>query len=332
MAAPRDAHVAQFRYFSPDTPRSEGGVVEFGTAPGLDLQLLVRGPLASTYEYSEALTRPYEMTFLDARSHNGGLSSWSLDDHGFTFLPAPEPVDFGDPALVLAEYQPRVLEAAKRRTGASRVFWMGHARRTEEGAQYSRVAHSDYGPDFEPLFRRALVASCGVPEEEASTCGICVANLWAPIERPAYKDPVCFLDGSTVQVEKETIPFTSRRAVSKEFKERFPWEGAGAAERRKRPPAQRFPNPSVDAPALGAMYAPQHRWVYCPDMLPEEAVIFKHYDFRPQVPARATFHTSLPDHFHDAWKECPGRRSIECRLLLTFDDEGKSARAAASKL
>ncbi len=51
------------------------------------------------------------------------------------------------------------------------------------------MAHSDFGPAFEPLFRNMLVARCGLPEQEAQTCGLCVVNYWAPIDRPAYKDP-----------------------------------------------------------------------------------------------------------------------------------------------
>ena len=42
-------------------------------------------------------------------------------------------------------------------------------------------------------------------------------------------------------------------------------------------------------------------------------MIFKQYDCRPNVAARACWHSSFRDTFHDAWKECPGRR------LLTFE-------------
>ena len=52
-----------------------------------------------------------------------------------------------------------------------------------------------------------------------------------------------------------------------------------------------------------------------------EAVIFKQFDFRSSSRSRATFHQAFPDPFHAGWLECPPRRSIECRLLLTFDPE-----------
>ena len=55
------------------------------------------------------------------------------------------------------------MEACKKATGASRVIWMGHLRRTKEQG-YARLAHTDFGPDFEPLFRQMLVHRCQVPE------------------------------------------------------------------------------------------------------------------------------------------------------------------------
>ena len=51
----------------------------------------------------------------------------------------------------------------------------------------------------------------------------------------------------------------------------------------------------------------------------EEAVVFKQYDFRPTSPSKATFHQAFPDPHHDAWEQCPPRRSIECRILLVYD-------------
>ena len=95
----------------------------------------------------------------------------------------------------------------------------------------------------------------------------------------------------------------------------------------------KVPLASQDAPALGPKFDPSHRWVYCPDMTPSEAVIFKQYDFRPSGQTRAAYHHSMEDKFHDCWKECPGRRSIECRILLTFDDNAPPpSESPASKL
>ena len=49
----------------------------------------------------------------------------------------------------------------------------------------------------------------------------------------------------------------------------------------------------------------------------EEAWMFKQYDTRGGLPKMA-FYNSFHDPFHDQWAECPARRSIEARVLLTF--------------
>ena len=99
-------------------------------------------------------------------------------------------------------------------------------------------------------------------------------------------------------------------------------EGAAAAAGGARQ-SRRLRSRAANAPALAATYAPHHRWIYLSDMTTQEAVIFKQYDWRPGNRARASFHNSFHDTFHDDWKDCPGRRSVECRLLLVFDEEAK---------
>lgn len=307
--APRDIHHATIRYFREDAPRVDrlyrgkgelvdGGVVEaFGgwDRKGRDLR-----------------TRLYEKTVIDARGQPGGLQSYNLEQHGFCFIRAPEPVaDFKNTELLLKEYQPKVIEAVKKASPtAKRAFWMSHVRRSEDVPggpvnAYARIAHSDYGPGFEPLLRTMLENRYGVPAEEAATCGICVLGFWTPIERTAFKDPLCLLDSSTFDMEKEALQFTT----------------IGDLGYTKRPDAARMPQAAQDAPAIGPIYAPNHRWIYCSDMTEEEAVVFKQYDFRPNVSTRISFHHSIPDSFHEAWAECPGRRSIEVRVVLTYDDK-----------
>ena len=54
-------------------------------------------------------------------------------------------------------------------------------------------------------------------------------------------------------------------------------------------------------------------------MAPDESVLFKQFDFRPDAQAQGTFHHSFTDEHHGP--ASPSRRSVECRLLLVFDDE-----------
>ena len=309
----RDQPSTLIRYFDPDAPRDETvraigveytGLLTLGEAPG-----------ASKEDYKkrrDSIIRQHAVTVRDARtSQIGGLSSWKFEVNGFTFVPAPAPVEnFQDRACVRREYAPRLLELVKATTGANRAFVIGQQVRSEQtgrgtsSSSYARFAHSDYGPEFEPLFRRLLAARYGLPGEEATSCGICCAGFWAPIERPAFKDPLCLLDCSSVDMERDMI--------------RYIYQG-DLKFASKRPEAERVPAAAQDAPAIAPVYSPRHRWFFTPDMRPEEAVIFKQYDWRESVAARACWHNSFRDNFHDAWEECPGRRSIEFRILLAFE-------------
>ena len=149
----------------------------------------------------------------------------------------------------------------------------------------------------------------GVAEEEAMTCGLCLVNLWAPVNRTAFKNPLAYLDCSTVNMNTDTV----RYLLDSELDTGYYGD--------TRPLNERVPIAAKDCPAIGPRHNDMHRWVYCSDMTEEEAVIFKQFDFRSSSRSRATFHQAFPDPFHADWLECPPRRSIECRLLLTFDPE-----------
>ena len=47
------------------------------------------------------------------------------------------------------------------------------------------------------------------------------------------------------------------------------------------------------------------------------------YDYRPSARIKATFHSAIRDLYHRGTGK-PGRRSVECRLILTFDAEQPS--------
>lgn len=265
-----------------------------------------------------------------------GRAAWKFDEHGFCYIKAPEPVaDFLDRKLVEREYAPRVLEAVRAATGAKRAFWMSHQRRAEpevDKASGGRqdmnegyatgIIHTDYGPAFEEQFRTVLHRRYGLSAEEASTCGLCVANMWVPVDRPAFKDPLVLLDCTTLDVEKETIPWQLHQSIDNGYDSAYKDGGSGFSQR---PREERVPQAAADAPSLSPVHNPNHRFVYLPDMTVEEAAVFKQYDYRKVQPAKASFHMSFRDPFHKDWKECPGRRSLECRVILTYDPDTASS-------
>ena len=155
-----------------------------------------------------------------------------------------------------AHYEERVIGAAQRHTGASKVIFTSYMVRGAEAKgqvfPYATFTHADDGSEFEPFFRRMLQHRCGFSEAEAQSCGICAANLWVPAGGPAYKNPICLPDGSTPQDwEAETIRFSQRSDLHYDT---------------RRPEAERVPRSARDAPAIGLLPHERHRWVYCPPL------------------------------------------------------------------
>ena len=318
MKSNRDQPDTLIRYFNPEIPRDETitalgvtyrGLLTLGEVPG--------GSKEDYKKRRDRVVSEHSVTLHNARgSEHGDLpTAWDLAVNGFTFVPAAMPIaDFHNRAAVRNEYGPRLSEIVEATTGANRAFLVGQQVRTEQtgrgisSASYARFAHSDYGPEYEPIFRRLLSSRYGLSKDEAENCGICLVGYWAPIERPAYRDPLCLLDSTSVDLEKEMV--------------RYIYQFDGELHySSKRPLEKRLPVPAQDAPAIAPVYSPNHRWFFAPDMSPEEAVIFKQYDCRENMEARACWHNSFHDTFHDGWQDCPGRRSIEIRLLLTFDGQ-----------
>jgi hypothetical protein len=312
----RDQPGTAIRYLDPNAPRA----ATMSTPLGEYNEVLAMGELPgdSKEEYKQRraqVVAPHEVTIRDARQADGGLAGWDFDRNGFTTVRAPEPVDdFGDRALLASDYVPQVEELAKQTLGATRAIGVSYQVRTEATGRgtsqtsYARFAHSDYGPEYEDPFRRMLTHRFGVPEDEAGSCGLCIMGFWAPIERPAFKDPLCLLDAAPTDPAR-----LSEQSI------RLLYSGLSLGRmNRDRPIEERIPVPGGDVPALAPIYSPEDQWIFVPDMTPDEALIFKHYDWRPDVASRVCFHSSFRDRFHEDWADCPGRRSIEVRVLLTF--------------
>ena len=81
--------------------------------------------------------------------------------------------------------------------------------------------------------------------------------------------------------------------------------------------------------------AETHKFYFCPDMEPDECWLFKQWDTRKDKGARVCFHSAVHDPFHDmdgiesisglegrlrshTVSRMPTRRSLECRLVMTF--------------
>lgn len=276
------------------------------------------------------MVRPRRVKILDAtKAPNGGIHSFDLNKHGFCTIPVP-PFNAHGKGWIRSEYLPLLEEVAKEATGAQSAFAFTHSLRREDrgreyGSNYARFVHADYGASSPPTMRQMLKERFKVPEAQLDQLEVCIVNIWHPIDRPAFKDPLCLLDATSIAPGSEAadnpkLPFNidfilsglrdgDRDGLERYYKQAYFGEG------------NRFdPNLGPNDSSLGvcATYDPGHRFYYCPDMRPDQGWLFKQWDSREGIGARQSFHTAFEDPFHEGRDDLPDRRSLECRLVLTF--------------
>ena len=307
---------ASMRYFSPNAPiDSEFGVVSIGERPG------------DTKESYKArrhqLTVSKEVKFVDARIL--GLDRYKLNVHGFQFVKSPEALpNWKNKNDVYDIYYERLKMLVKKHTGATKAFVFSHLLRPGKSftSAYAGFAHLDYGPAFETAWRRLLVARYGLTSEEASTCGLAVVNVWHPIEIPAYKNPLCLLNYESINLKTDAISYRyvgNPTLRSRDGSEKVPGKEAVASrgDYKRKNKDERIPAAGVAYDTLGALFNPNHQWVYISDQTPDTSIIFKQWDSRENV-SRCTFHSSFYDRYHDSWLDCPKRKSFESRIMIVY--------------
>merc|ERR1719261_309264 len=113
-------------------------------------------------------------------------------------------------------------------------------------------------------------------------------NIWHPFDRPAFKNPLCLLDWTSVEFPADTVRYLPLNENCR------PDKGASHAYRTGDvdadgdhmlhhldiPTEKSKPvlDPSAYPYPVAPVYNPRHRWVFCSDMKPEEAWLFKQYD------------------------------------------------------
>ena len=65
--------------------------------------------------------------------------------------------------------------------------------------------HAAAGASFLEIDGISVPARFSTAEEEAATCGLCLVNLWAPVQWPAYRDPLALLDGASVDIGTDVV-------------------------------------------------------------------------------------------------------------------------------
>lgn len=227
------------------------------------------------------------------RIHDGRaeIARHDVDSTGFALRTAPTAVrNFYDPAEVERVYYPELERLLKAETGASRVRIFDHTLRIDDGgrsaAQSTRMpvrrAHVDYTEKSGPQRVRDLT---GDEADDLLSRRVAEINVWRPVNGPVETSPLAVVEAGSLD------------------------------------PDDLIPTDLVYSDRVGEIYEtgwnPAHRWVWFPDMTPDEVLLLKSYDSARDGRARFTPHTAFDDPASG-----PGaapRESIEVRAFLFFD-------------
>ena len=226
------------------------------------------------------------MTLLNGRALGERLS---LDEQGFVFVEHKTQVkDFFDENQLRTIYYPEIEELIRSQSGASRVVIFDHALRSGDEAEREEKlvrnpvlqAHNDYTEWSGPNRLREIL-----PDEadELLKHRFAIIQVWRAINRPIQSNPLALADARSIAFEDLMV-----------------------AERR-------YPHRVGQTYRL--KFNPQHRWIYFPEMRPDEAIVFKVYDSDKER-ARFTAHTSFDDPATPPG--APPRQSIEMRAFAFF--------------
>ena len=223
---------------------------------------------------------------------NGRLlaKTLSLEEQGLVFVEQKTKVtDFFDENQLKSIYYPEIEQLIKHESGASRVVIFDHALRSGDEAEREEKlirnpvlqAHNDYTEWSGPNRLREILSD---EADELLARRFAIIQVWRAINRPIQSNPLALADARSVAPDDLMV-----------------------AERR-------YPHRVGQTYRL--KYNPDHRWIYFPEMRPDEAIVFKVFDSEKDGRARFTAHTS----FHDPTTRqgAPARQSIEMRAFAFF--------------
>lgn len=214
-----------------------------------------------------------------------------LDVEGFQLVRHRTAVaDFWDEAQTMALGHPETAELVKAVTGAARVVVFDHTlRRRLDGVadrtpgaarQPAARVHVDQTVLSGPQRVRQVM---GAQAEDLLKRRAAIINVWRPIHHVARDWPLAFADARSVA--KDDL-------IAQDLI---------------------FPHRKGEIYVVG--YNPAQRWLFAPDLAPDEAVLIKCWDSDEGV-ARFTPHTGFEDPTTPA--DAPPRESIEFRTIAFF--------------
>lgn len=239
---------------------------------------------------------PHEMTIVDGRTL---AEAPSLDREGLQLVPHRTAIaDLRDQAAVDRLYGAEIERLLMELTGACKVValkgaLMRFAERSPDymsrmNSQPARFPHIDFTQATAPgLAQTSFGAAAAALKPGQRLVGY---NVWRVGSAPPQDIPLAVCDRRSVAAGDLA------EADGVYDKGEPPW-------------------PRIEAFLL--RHNPDHRWIYFRDMQPDEALVFKSYDYgpgyRPGVPHSAFDDPSCPP-------DAPARTSLETRAFAIFDD------------
>jgi hypothetical protein len=218
-------------------------------------------------------------------------STLSLDREGLAIGTHPTSFEaFYDETAVERDYYPEMERRVLAQTGGRRaIVFDKNVRHAPSAAtpttflgRPARLVHNDYTARSAPQRVRDLLG----PTEAAAVLQRRYAfiNLWRPIVGPLRDAPLALCDARSVAPETvvvSTLIYPDRRGE-----------------------------------VYRLTYSPKHRWLYFPDMEPDELIFIKCWDSLDDGRARFSAHTAFDD--PTCPPGSPPRQSIEIRTLVMW--------------
>ncbi len=229
-----------------------------------------------------------------AQVHNARpiAAQLDLDMEGVAVVSAPSDVaDLWDEAQTLALGHPETAELVRRVTGASRVVVFDHTLRRSDVAQDDRFSGAARPPAARVHVDQTVASGpqrvrevMGRQAEALLQKRAAIINVWRPIHHPARAWPLALGDARSIAPQDlvgTDLVFPHRKGE-----------------------------------IYGVAYNPNQRWLYIPDLRPDEAILIKCWDSDASV-ARFAPHTGFED--PTTPPGTPPRESIEFRTMAFFD-------------
>lgn len=262
-----------------------------------ELPYLAPSPIAPyRYTFDPPPGVPKEVGALDHRrtriwSGWKEASTLALDREGLAIGTHPTAFrTFYDEAAIERDYYPEMERLVLARTGGRRAIVFDknvrHAPSAERPTPFlgkpARLVHNDYTVNSAPQRVRDLLG-----EAEAASVlqrRFAFINLWRPIVGPLRDAPLALCDARSVA--PETVVISS------------------------------LIYPDRRGEVYRLTYSPEHRWLYFPDMDPDEVIFIKCWDSLDDGRARFSAHTAFDD--PSCPPDAPPRQSIEIRTLVMW--------------